>query len=131
MRSHSVPNFPDPEPGASNAKYPDAQQLGVSSSQYQAAYSACQHLLPVGVNDQFPAAEVQVLLGGMRQFSQCMRSHGEPNWPDPAVNSSGQPLFEVSAHGITRSQAHSPQMMAVESECQHLLPSVLGGTPIG
>ena len=70
MRSKGVPNFPDPDAGATNAKFPTAQQLGVSSSQYQAGENACQHLLPAGTNDQYPAAEVPVLLAGMRQFSQ-------------------------------------------------------------
>src|SRR5689334_13487497 len=32
MGSHGVPDFPDPQPGATNAKFPSAQQLGVSSA---------------------------------------------------------------------------------------------------
>jgi hypothetical protein len=131
MRSHGVRNFPDPQPGVGSAKFPGAQQLGVSGPQYQAAENACQHLLPAGTNDQFLPAEVPLLLTGMREFSQCMRSHGVPNWPDPSVNAEGQPLFELSAQNITRSEAHSQQMMTKEAECQHLLPSALGGTPIG
>jgi hypothetical protein len=130
MRSKGVPNFPDPQP-SSNGKFPSAQQLGVSDSQYQAGENACQRLLPAGTNDQFPPAEVQQLLVGMRAFSQCMRSHGVANWPDPTVNSAGQPNFQLSAHGITRDEARSPQMMATENECSHLLPSALGGVPIG
>jgi hypothetical protein len=130
MRSHGVPNFPDPQ-SSSGAKFPSWQQLGVSNSQGQAAENDCQHLLPAGTDDQFPAAEVQQLLISMREFSQCMRSHGVSNWPDPSVNSEGQPLFDLSAQGISRSEAHSQQMMTKEAECQHLLPSALGGTPIG
>ena len=129
MRSKGVPNFPDPQASGGD-KFPSAQQLGVSDSQYQTAETGCQNLLPAGTDDQFPAAEVQQLLVGMRVFSQCMRSHGVTNWPDPTVNSSGQPLFQVSADGITRGQAHSQQMMATENECSHLLPSALGGVPI-
>ena len=131
MRSHGVRNFPDPQPGVSNAKFPSAQQLGVGSSQYQAAENACQHLLPAGSDDHFPPAEMPLLLTGMRAFSQCMRSHGVPNWPDPSVNSEGQPFFDLSAQNITRGESHSQQMMTKEAECQHLLPSALGGTPIG
>ena len=129
MRSRGVPDFPDPQPGATNAKFPSVQQLGVSSSVYQAADSACQHLLPAGTDDQFPPAEVQQLLIGMRQFSQCMRSHGVPNWPDPSVDSQGRPVFELSDHGFSRAEAHSPQLGAREDECQNLLPSALGGLP--
>src|SRR5258708_21284288 len=45
MRSHGVPNFPDP---ASSGQVPkaEAQALGVSSSQLQAAQTACQRLYP-------------------------------------------------------------------------------------
>jgi hypothetical protein len=131
MRSYGVPDFPDPQPGASNAKFPGAQQLGVSSSRYQAAENACQHLLPAGIDDQFPPAEVQQLLIGMRQFSQCMRSRGVPNWPDPSTDAEGRPVFELSSHGFTRSEAHSPQLGTKEAECQHLLPTALGGLPEG
>ena len=131
MRSRGVPDFPDPQPGASNAKFPSAQQLGVSSSRYQAADDACQHLLPAGIDDQFPPAEVQQLLIGMRQFSQCMRSHGVPNWPDPSVDSEGRPAFDLSHHGFSRAEARSPQLEAKEAECQNLMPSALGGLPVG
>jgi hypothetical protein len=131
MRSHSVPNFPDPQPGATNAKFPSAQELGVSSSQYQAAENNCQHLLPAGIDDQFPPAEVPLLLSGMTKFSQCMRSHGVPNWPDPTTDSQGRPAFPLSTHGFTRSEAHSPQLGTKEAECQHLLPPALGGIPEG
>jgi hypothetical protein len=131
IRAHSVPDFPDPQPGANNAKFPSAQQLGVSSSQLSAAENACQHLLPAGSNDQFPAAEVPLLLSGMREFSQCVRSHGVPNWPDPTTDSEGRPVFDLGAHGITRSESRSPQVQATEQQCQHLMPSALGGIPVG
>jgi hypothetical protein len=129
MRSKGVPNFPDPQASGGD-KFLSAQQLGVSDSQYQTAETGCQNLLPAGTDDQFPAAEVQQLLACMRVFSQCMRAHGVTNWPDPTVNSSGQPEFQVSARGITRGQARSQQMITTENECSHLLPSALGGVPI-
>jgi hypothetical protein len=132
MRANGVPDYPDPQPGASRAKILSAQQLGVSSSQLSAAENACQHLLPVGDNDQFPPAEVPMLLIGMRDFSQCVRSHGEPNWPDPILDSAGRPVFDLGAHGITRGDYHSPRLQTMIAECQHLLPSAFGGgTPVG
>jgi len=131
MRSHGVPNFPDPQPGADNAKSPGAGQLRVSPSQLNAAERACQHLLPPGVDDHFPPAEVQLLLPGMRRFSRCVRSHGVPNWPDPSIDSEGRPVFVLSAHGFTLQQAHSPRITHTVDECQHLLPEALGGVPTG
>jgi hypothetical protein len=129
MRSHGVPSFPDPS--SSNVKVPGAQQLGVSSSQLQAAENACQHLLPVGTNDQFPPAEVQLLLPGMRRFSQCMRSHGLPNFPDPTTDSQGRPVFPVSSAGISLEESHSPPFDTAMQECERVMPSQLGGVPLG
>ena len=129
MRSHGVPNFPDP---SGNGKFPTAQQLGVGSSQYQAAENACQSLLPSGTNDQYPAAEMPLLLSSMRKFSECMRSHGVPNWPDPAVDSEGQPEFPVSdVHGLEENYRLPAQVMTKALECQHLMLSQFGALPLG
>lgn len=131
MRVRGVVNFPDPQPDAKNAKFPSAQQLGVGRSQLIAVENDCLRLLPAGIDDQFPPAEVPLLLRGMVKFSRCMRSHGVPNWPDPTIDSEGRPLFQLSAHGFTLQQAHSPQIQAKVAECQHLLPRALGGMPTG
>ena len=131
VRAHGVPNFPDPQSGASNEKFPSAQQLGVGSTKLQAAQSACQHLLPVGVDDQFPAAELPLLLHAMLPFAHCVRAHGVPNFPDPAADSQGRPYFPLSTHGISLAYSHSQQFMTKINECQHLLPRQLGGIPFG
>lgn len=124
VRSHGVPNFPDPQAGASNAKFPSASQLRVSSSQLSTAENACQRLLPVGIDDQFSPAEVPLLLRGMLPFARCMRSHGVPNFPDPA-NSDGHVEFVIS---VSRDgfDPHSPQILAKARECQHVLPAGTG-----
>ena len=101
MRSHAVPNFPDP---GSSAEIPKetAQQLGVSSSQLQAALNACQHLLPnTGNIDDNPAA-LHHWWSQMLHFARCMHSHGVPNWPDPSAYSQDpqRPTFNLHAAGI-------------------------------
>lgn len=133
MRSRGVPRFPDPQPGASNEKLPTAAQLGASTTQLQAAQSACQHLLPAGTDDQFPPAEVPLLLHGMLPFARCMRAHGVPNFPDPASDPQGRPYFPLSAHGISLDYSHSPQFTARISQCErlHPPPQQLGGIPFG
>jgi hypothetical protein len=130
MRSHGIVNFPDPTNGGEVPKF-SLQQLGVSGTQFQVAERACQDLLPPGANDMFPPGEVQQLLVGMLIFSQCMRSHGVPDWPDPVTGSEGRPVFLLSAHGFSRQQANSPGITRTERECQHLLPTALGGIPLG
>jgi hypothetical protein len=48
VRSHGVPNFPDP---TANGQFPPAalKKAGVSPQQLQSATAACQHVLPAGV----------------------------------------------------------------------------------
>src|SRR5258708_32803737 len=139
MRSHRVPNFPDP---ASNGQVPkaDAQVLGVSSSQLQAAQRACQHLHPTNGGSltasmmlclqtgDCPQAMVQQVLTTERRFAQCMRSHGVPGWPDPTVEQ-GRPAFNLlHVHGF------DPNSTLIRytktSECQRTIQGTLpGGVP--
>jgi hypothetical protein len=106
MRSRGVPNYPDPD-SSGNLPKADAQHLGVSVSQLQAAQQACQHLLPTTGSIQqqaqqcfetgsCPPALVQQILSLERRFAQCMRSHGVPRWPDPTIDSEGRPVFAIS-----------------------------------
>jgi hypothetical protein len=140
MRSQGVPNYPDPGGGGTLPKV-SAQQLGVSSSQLQAAQRACQHLLPATggllnasslrqceLTGDCPQALVRQALNEGLSFARCMRSHGVPSWPDPTTDSEGRPYFDLSAHGFSRQQAHSPQIRAKVNECEHEMPS---GVPEG
>jgi hypothetical protein len=135
MRSHGVPNYPDP----SNGQLPKgtAQSLGVSSSQYQAAESACQDLLPNSdtnfnasltqclENGDCPSAVVQQALTEGRKFAQCMRDHGVPNWPDPTIDSTGRLSFQVTAAGISIDATRSTQMLSKIGYCQDQPGAVL------
>jgi hypothetical protein len=130
MRSHGLPNFPDP---TSNGQVPkgDAQQFAVSTSQYQAAQQACQNLLPTGgslqqqehecmQNSDCPQAVVQQMLTADRELAQCMRSHGVPNFPDPTTDSHG-PVFNITAAGISDAASHAHQFVAILDECGRLV----------
>ena len=58
------------------------QQLGVSSSRLQSAQAACRHLAPNGGRSP-DQAQLQQMKAQALQFSQCVRAHGVPNFPDP------------------------------------------------
>ena len=45
MRAHGVPNYPDP-PSGGQAPKADPQQLGISTSQLQAAQRSCRYMYP-------------------------------------------------------------------------------------
>jgi hypothetical protein len=129
MRSHGVPEYPDP---GSNGNLPkgNAQDFGVSNSQYQAAERACQHLLPDGdttfiasltqcleTGDCLPAVVQRALTEGTK-FAQCMRNDGVPNWPDPTIDSMGRPSFQVTAAGISIASTRSSQMLSKIGHCE-------------
>jgi hypothetical protein len=131
MRSHGVPNFPDPGSGGSLPKG-TAQQFGVSSAQLQAAELACQHVLPSTgdlltpaslqqcyLTHVCPPALVQRALSAGRTFAHCMRSHGVPTWPDPTIETGGgAPQFDIRV-----SRPPSPQVAAAISTCERLAPA--------
>jgi hypothetical protein len=124
MRSHGVPNFPDPRSGGGVPKA-DAQQLRVSSSQLQTAQQACQDLLPNVLPNGTPEpAQVRQAL----RFSRCMRTHGYPTFPDPSPNppSSPGPVWivfdEYYVLGGTEIDNHSPAFLHTVSGCDGLNP---------
>jgi hypothetical protein len=138
MRSHGLPNFPDP-PSSGLVPKADPQELGVSSSQLQAAQRACQHLYPTNggalgaslrqceETGDCPQAMVQRVVNDMRLLARCMRSHGVPNWPDPTVDSEGRPDFNLlHVHGF---DPNSQQIDNKMQECGHVMPAG-GGIPV-
>jgi hypothetical protein len=131
MRSHGVPGYPDPDSSGQLPKT-DAGLLGVSSTQYQAAHQACRHLLPAGgslqqqeaqcmQNSDCTQAQVQQMLVADRKLARCMRSHGVPNFPDPANGGSGGPFFPISSVGISEAASRTPQFAAALDECARLV----------
>jgi hypothetical protein len=91
MRSHGVPNFPDPTSSGGIPKQAViSAQSAVSHSQVTAADSHCAHLLPAGGLSGRPSQTVtvqdqQYYLNAVA----CMRSHGITNFPDPVFSGGG------------------------------------------
>lgn len=112
MRSHGVPDFPDPSNGVIPKR--SAQQLGVSTSTYEAASRACAHLAP---NNR--RLTRQQLMSAMGDFASCMRSHGVANWPYPDADSDGWPIFYLQ----NRIEAYSPQILARIRTCRDRVPA--------
>jgi hypothetical protein len=116
IRAHGAPDFPDPN---SKGQFiaPNGSSLpSVSPAVLQSSGKACQKLLPPSMaqgppqGPQGTAATNQGL-----KFSECMRNHGEPNFPDPAANGS-----ITLPSGMN---AESPQFQAAEKACKSLMPN--------
>ena len=122
MRSHGVPDFPDPSraEGSSNANpaRSNCRSAAPSSLRPRTPASA---LLPVtGLDDQFPRPRCRSCCASMLPFARCMRSRGVPNFPDPAAYSEGRPTaplnLPTASAGIIRIR---DEPRTVIHRCQH------------
>jgi hypothetical protein len=126
MRKHGVPNFPDPDSHGrlkiTSGLSKGGQKTGVdvNSPQFQKAQQACQKLMPNGgrPSPQQQAKEQQAML----KFSQCMRSHGVPRYPDPKFTPNGGSQMTIGKEV----DPNSPQFKAAVKACQKLVP----GSPL-
>lgn len=94
MRSHGVPSFPDPSTGRRAAVVP-GPGLDPRSPAFQAAQKACGGFAPrAGAPSSGPtAAQRRAAVA----FAACMRTHGQPTFPDPVVAGSAptEPMLFV------------------------------------
>src|SRR5579859_855502 len=114
MRSNGMPSFPDPQRlSGGNLKLTIAR-LGASSPHFQAAMSACNHLLPNGGSgSQETAQQTRTRLADELSFARCMRSHGVTRFPDPTAQ--GELTVEmVQAQAI---DVHAPAVLRVVQAC--------------
>jgi hypothetical protein len=82
IRSHGVPNFPDPKVSGQRVRMGSAST--VQSPAFQSAAHSCQRLLPKGPPGSGPPstqAQAQML-----EVSDCMRKHGISGFPDPTTS---------------------------------------------
>jgi hypothetical protein len=129
MRANGVPEWPDPDSHGVFDKSLIKRAAPDRTPQLDAAFNACENLLPTSMRGPTPA-EVQQAWTDARSFLQCMRALGVTNAPDPASDDQGMPVFNLAGTGI---DPRSPQILAKAQQCQsqlHLqsLPHVSVGT---
>jgi len=113
MRSHGVPNFPDPD-AQGVLTITVSPSLNPSSPLFQKAEADCQHLLPA--EKGLSQAKQQQMKERMLAFAACMRSHGFPHYPDPTFGSGG-----MVSQGTGRNDGidpNSPIFQAAEKTCR-------------
>jgi hypothetical protein len=82
MRSHGVPNLPDPGSGG-GIQIPAGSSINPQSPAFKAAYSRCAKLLPPGVGGVVPFSEQT--WEQMLAVARCVRAHGISGFPDPTT----------------------------------------------
>jgi hypothetical protein len=128
MRTHGVPEFPEPSEGRLLVRRSEhnGHVTGVNpqSAQFQAASKDCAKLSPKGGKPPSPAEQAKLQEQALK-FSQCMRTHGVPNFPDPQFSSSsGGVGIRIGGKqgGPSRIDPSSPQFQAAQKACQSIMP---------
>lgn len=120
MHSHGVPNFPDPTSSGEIPKDKIAPLVG--TPQFQAAQSACQHVMPAdGLGPQEPALPTRTRLADALAFARCMRARGFASFPDP-TNQGQLTRQMVTAAGI---DLHQPKLLNAALACVPLTHGLL------
>jgi len=121
MRSHGVPNFPDPVLTPSGGYGYRTTGIDPNSAAFQGGLQACKALpspwQPTGQHLS-PAQQ-----GAWLSWANCIRAHGVPNFPDPTF--SGGDAVQISGAG----GSSSPQFQSAMDACKSQMPSTggLGG----
>jgi hypothetical protein len=116
MRSHGVADFPDPSANGTIS----ANGLNPQSSQFQTGTKTCRKLLPNG-GQPTPAQQAQALAQALK-FSQCMRSHGITDFPDPQSVPGGGIRMSLRATPGSDLDPNSPLFDAAQKACQSFMP---------
>lgn len=114
MRSHGVPNFPDPN-SSGGFDFSSSSGLNPGNPKFQAAQSDCQQYQgPRPSAAQQAQAEKQALA-----FSACMRAHGLPDFPDPTFGPNGgiNRNYGPGSANPDNVNANSPAFQAAIKKC--------------
>jgi hypothetical protein len=96
MRSHGVPNFPDPAAGG-GIRIPQGSNINPFSPSFRASQAHCRKLLPGGGPPQGVSEQQK------EQFvrtAECMRAHGVTGFPDPTTIAPTNPQDYSLIEGI-------------------------------
>jgi hypothetical protein len=125
MRSHGLAGFPDPvqRSGGVSLSMKKGSGLDPDSQPFKTAQAACRKFAPGRATDKpMSAAQQQRFLA----YSQCMRKHGLPQFPDPKFSGGGVQLRLPEGLG-----PDSPSLQAAQKACRSLEPGEGGGTSKG
>jgi hypothetical protein len=80
MRSHGVPNFPDPSPGGPSVI---PNWINPQAPAFLSAQKTCAKFLVGGATPRATAKREKLAL---LNLARCMRTHGLPNFSDPTTS---------------------------------------------
>jgi hypothetical protein len=147
MRSHGVPDFPDPDSNGdfnlgSNQAGGGSKRSGSNSGssqgnsgssqgnsvtpQERSADHVCHHLL--NGSHEMSQSQQQHVMSQLVRYAQCMRAHGVPNFPDPEITNGG--IGVPSGFGFNMPPGldeGSPQFQSANQACESIARNAKGG----
>ena len=124
IRSHGVPDWPDPETTPDGGYGFRTVGIDAESPALQSALEACKSLYDWGgsTGQQLTAEQQQAWL----VWAKCIRSHGVPDFADPTFSGSE---VHISDEAHEPSGGLSPQVQSAIESCKSQMPSAggLGG----
>ena len=124
MRSHGIPDFPDPtvhDSAASQSVTLSPGGIDTHSPKFQSAARLCQKQTGYG---HISAAQLQQGMNAGLKYAECMRTHGIANFPDPVEHATNVQFGPGPDSGIDQ---NSPQFKAANKACQPFLAVLSGG----
>jgi hypothetical protein len=105
MRSHRVPNFPDPTSPTSDKEFLLGQIPGINpqSPAFQSGHTACKHLLPGG--DQGSQGATAQVMAQLLHTSRCLRANGLTGFPDPTTSPPSNQAAYLDIAGFSANHA--------------------------
>jgi hypothetical protein len=127
MRSHGVPNFPDPN-SQGQINFSDSNP---NSPRFLDAQKACGKFIS-GPSGKAPSeAQQQKMLANALKFAECMRSHGVANYPDPTTGPEGRGISMRLKVGQSGFNPNSSVFKNAQKKCQALLGGGGGKVVVG
>jgi hypothetical protein len=112
MRSHGLPNYPDPD-SQGVITITISSSLNPVAPGFQEAEGDCKSLLPPG--KPLSQARQQQMKTRLLAFAACMRSHGVPGYPDPTFGGGGMVSQSIDKNSVDPS---SPIYQAAQNACR-------------
>jgi hypothetical protein len=123
MRSHGVPNFPDPNSqGAIQIQGGSGSGFDPNSAAFKNADKACQSKQPKPTAAQQAQAQQHALA-----VSRCMRAHGIKDYPDPTF-SGGKVSMQIQGGQGSDLNPSNPLFQAAQKACDPNAPKLGGGS---
>jgi hypothetical protein len=125
MRTHGLPNFPDPDQQGRIEFSSAAPGMDRNSPKLRSALIACRKLLPSGFGQPPTAAQLAQVQQQVLAFSKCMRTHGIKDFPDPS--NGGLPPIQP----VGDLDPNSPLFQTAYKACERHLPPGLPDKALG